>query len=69
MLFHIILITAGITGSTFQFSSEADFRKVISHHESAGWTIAFDDELPMGGLAVTLENPQATTLLVASNSK
>ena len=66
MLFHIILITAGITGSTFQFSSEADFRKVISHHESNGWTVAFDDELPMGGLAVTLENPHATTL-IASN--
>jgi len=68
MLFHIILITAGITGSTFQFSNEAEFHKVIAHHESAGWTIAFDDELPLGGLAVTLESPYATAL-IASNSK
>ena len=68
MLFHIILMTAGITGSTFQFSSEADFRKVISHHESNGWTVAFDDELPMGGISMTLESPEKTTL-IASNAK
>jgi len=68
MLFHIILITAGITGSTFQFSNEAEFHKVIAHHESEGWIVAFDDELPLGGLAVTLESPHATAL-IASNSK
>jgi len=66
MLFHIILMTAGITGSTFQFSSEADFRKVISHHESNGWTVAFDDELPMGGISMTLESPEKTTLIASS---
>ncbi len=68
MLFHIILVTAGIAGSTFQFSNEAEFHKVIAHHESEGWTVAFDDELPLGGLAVTLESPYATAL-IASNSK
>lgn len=68
MLFHIILITAGITGSTFQFSNEVDFRNVVAHHESAGWTVEFDAELPSGGLAVTLQSPQTTTL-IAFNSK
>jgi len=67
MLFHIILITAGIAGSTFQFSNETDFRNVVAHHESEGWTVAFDAELPSGGLAMTLESPRATTL-IASNS-
>ena len=66
MLFHLILITAGITGSTFTFTDEADFREVIEHHENEGWTVAFDDELPLGGVAITLENPQATTPLTAS---
>ncbi len=68
MLFHIILITAGIVGSTFQFSNEAEFHKVVAHHESNGWTIAFDDELPMGGIAISLESPEKTTL-IAVNTK
>jgi hypothetical protein len=67
MLFHIILVTAGITGSTLQFSNEASFWRVVEHHESEGWTVAFDDELPMGGISMTLESPDKN--LVASNSK
>jgi hypothetical protein len=68
MLFHIILITASLTASTFQFSNEAEFRRALVVHENAGWSVAFDDELPMGGIAMTLEMPE-TTKLIAINSK